>query len=295
MSTAAAALPPPQFDFLSGLIRERSAIEVEPAKAYLVESRLTPLVLKHGLGSLAALVEALQKQPHGELARQVVEAMTTNESSFFRDIHPFEALRTSVLPDLIARRAAKRTLNIWSAACSSGQELYSIAMLIREHFPQLQSWRITLLGTDLSHEILNRAREGAFSQVEINRGLPSQLLVKYFRRDGVRWRIADELRAMARFEQLNLVHPYPGWMPKMDVVFLRNVLIYFSPQNKSTVLRLVRGVMEPDAYLFLGGAETTLNLDAAFARADVDRSICYRQIDSVNGAAQATPVTASKT
>lgn len=288
-----AAITPEAFESLCGLIRARSAIEIEAAKAYLVEARLTPVAQKNGLGSLTELAAALQKPGCGELQRQVIEAMTTNESSFYRDIHPFEALRTTVLPELIARRGTRRSLNIWSAACSSGQELYSIAMLIREHFPELQNWKITLLGTDLSHDILDRAKDGAFTQIEINRGLPSQLLVKYFRRDGVKWRICDELRQMARFEQLNLVQPYPAWVPKMDVVFLRNVLIYFSPQNKTTVLKMIRGAMEPDGYLFLGGAETTLNLDTEFERANVDKSVCYRQRSATPAVGSPTP--ASKT
>ncbi len=214
-----------------------------------------------------------QKKP--DLERRLVEAMTTNETSFYRDIHPFNALKGKILPEMRTHRAAQKALNIWSAACSTGQELYSIAMLIREHFPEFVTWKVQLVGTDLSEEVLNKARDGKFSQVEMNRGLPAPLLLKYFERDGMTWQIRPELRAMASFTKLNLIERWPV-LPQFDVVYLRNVLIYFSPETKREILRKVRQVMAPQSALFLGAAETTMGLDASFERVESDHSVFYR-------------------
>lgn len=167
-------------------------------------------------------------------------------------------------------------MNIWSNACSSGQEIYSIAMLLREHFPELQSWKVRLIGSDLSSQILNRAREGIFNQTEVNRGLPLPLLVKYFQKEGLQWRIKDEIRKMVEFCEVNLVAPWPSSLPKIDILFLRNVLIYFSADTKKAILAKVRGVLRPDGYMFLGGAETTMNLDISFERVLLGKVACYR-------------------
>lgn len=261
--------------FVCKLVRQRSAIELDAAKAYLIEARLGPIARKHGCGTTMELIERLQNKPTLQMQQQVVEAMTTNETSFFRDAHPFEALRTTILPELIKLRSSHRTLNIWSAACSTGQEAYSIGMLLHEHFPDLTVWKTQILGTDLSDDVLEKARAARFSQIEMNRGLPAALLAKYFRRDGMQWELVPQVRALANFIKLNLVEAWPQ-MPTMDVVFLRNVLIYFSPETKRAILERVRKVMAPHAVLFLGAAETTMGLDNAFQRVQVDNSVFYR-------------------
>lgn len=275
MSTVAAPMDTGDFQYICDLVRERSAIVLEPSKAYLVEARLSPVARNHGLTTLSDLVVAMRRPASRDLVRQVVEAMTTNETSFFRDIHPFDAIRTSVLPELIQKRSAERALNIWSNACSSGQEVYSIAMILREHFPVLNNWKVRLIATDLSSQILGRAREGLFNQTEVNRGLPLPLLLKYFKKEGLQWRISEEIRRSVEFRELNLVETWPS-LPAMDIVFLRNVLIYFSTDTKKAILAKLRRCLRPDGCLFLGAAETTMNLDASFTRAEVGKTICYR-------------------
>jgi chemotaxis protein methyltransferase CheR len=220
-------------------------------------------------------VRRLQAEPFHGLHRQAVEALTTNETSFFRDFHPFEALKKFALPDLIARRAAERELSIWCAACSSGQEPYSLAMLIREGFPQLASWKVTILGTDLSTEILARAREGRYSQLEVNRGLPASLLVKYFQKQGGEWYLRDDIRRMVDYQSVNLASAWPFLLP-VDVVMMRNVLIYFGVETKKEILAKMRRVLKPDGYLFLGAAETTFSIDDSFELVQFERATCYR-------------------
>jgi chemotaxis protein methyltransferase CheR len=262
------------FDYIRTLVRERSAIVLEPGKEYLVQARLLPVARKQGLDDIRALVEHL-KRGAPALTTQVVEAMTTNETSFFRDVHPFEALRDEIVPELMDKRGTQRTLRIWSAAASTGQEAYTIAMTLRESFPQLSGWNVSILGTDLSQEVLDKAREGRYAQIEINRGLPAPYLLKYFDRAGPAWRVKPELRRGIEFRQMNLVAPWPT-LPRMDVVFLRNVLIYFDTDTKRNVLANVRRVMAPDGYLFLGAAETTLQYDGMFERVPRARANCYR-------------------
>jgi chemotaxis protein methyltransferase CheR len=264
------------FDYISTLVRDRSAIVLEPGKEYLVHARLLPLARKQGLEDIGALVERL-KRGDNTLSTQVVEAMTTNETSFFRDVHPFETLRDDILPDLVEKRATTRTLRIWSAAASTGQEAYTVAMTLREHFPALATWNVSILGTDLSTEVLDKAREGRYAQIEVNRGLPAPLLVKYFDRAGPAWRAKPDLRRMVEFKPLNLVKPWSP-LPRMDVVLLRNVLIYFDNATKREVLARARSVMAPDGYLFLGAAETTLQFDGMFERVPRARANCYRLV-----------------
>ncbi len=190
-------------------------------------------------------------------------------------MHPFEALRTKVLPELIAARAAQRTLRIWCGACSTGQEPYSLAMLLKEHFPQLGSWQVSILCTDLSRDVLAKAKSGAYTQLEVNRGLPAAMLVKHFARQGEVWQIRDELRTRLQFQELNLARPFPN-LPRFDLVMLRNVLIYFDVETKRGILARIRRVLAPDAFFFLGAAETTLNIDDAFESVPVGRTVCYR-------------------
>jgi chemotaxis protein methyltransferase CheR len=255
------------FEYVCRLVRDRSAVVLEPGKEYLVEGRLTPVARQLGLGSVSELVGRLRSGPDNGLTARVVEAMVTTETSFFRDLHPFESLRTTVLPDLIRRRAAEKRLDIWCAACSTGQEPYSVAILLREHFPGLAGWRVGILATDLSGEVLGRAKEGRYSQIEVNRGLPAALLVKYFRQHGSAWELAEEIRRAVEFRELNLVRPWPA-LPRMDIVFLRNVMIYFDLDTKKTILGQVARLLRPNGYLLLGGAETTLNLDDSFRRVE---------------------------
>jgi len=263
--------------FVCQVVRDKSAIELDPSKSYMIEARLAPVAKQNGFATTTKFIADVMANHRPQLVAQIVEAMTTNETSFFRDSSPFEVLRTEVLPELRDLNAAQQTLNIWSAACSTGQELYSIAMLLRENFPEMTSWKVDLRGTDLSDEVLDRAREARFSQVEIKRGLEASLLEKYFERerDGKKWQLCPSLRAMATFSKLNLIDYWPP-MPLMDVVFLRNVLIYFSPESKKTILKKVREVMHPHGVLFLGAAETTMNLDSEFERVQVGKGVFYR-------------------
>ncbi len=268
-------ISPADFDFVREFVRKNSAIILETGKEYLVESRLGPLARQSGYPSLEALVEALRSKPVNGLQRKVVEAMTTNETSFFRDLHPFEALRSVVLPEVLKRRQAERRLNIWCAASSSGQEPYTIAMTLQEHFPQLATWNVKILGTDISSEMVIRSRTGRYGQIEVNRGLPANLLVKYFEKKGLDWQVKPELQRWCEFRELNLIEAW-GVLPQMDVVFLRNVLIYFDVDTKKRILRNMQNVMQPWGYLFLGGAETTINLGEGFERVQFDRAGCYR-------------------
>jgi len=269
------AITASEFDYIQRLVLDQSAIVLEDDKQYLAESRLLPLARREGFDSLTSLVACLRTKTSAGLHRKVVEAMTTNETSFFRDFHPFETLRKSILPELMAKRAGSRELNIWSAACSSGQEPYSLALLLREHFPALSGWSVRIIATDLSVDILTRAREGRYSQLEVNRGLPASLLVKYFRQQGTDWQIRDDIRSSIEFQILNLAETWP-LLPRMDMVWMRNVLIYFGLEAKRQIMGRVRRVLKEDGFLFLGGAETTFNVDDAFERAQYERTTCYR-------------------
>ena len=263
------------FSYIRELIYRQAAIVLEKEKTYLVEARLSPLLRKHGFASLAEMIAQIRFQPNNGMHWDVVEAMTTNETSFFRDIHPFELLKKTVLPDLIRQRASSRQLNMWCAAASSGQEPYTIVLLLRETFPELSAWKLNFVATDISREMLNRCREGCYSQLEVNRGLPAPLLVKYFRKIGTEWQIKEELRRLIDFRQMNLAQPWPV-LPPMDIIFMRNVLIYFDIETKKNILARVRKILKPDGYFFLGGAETTLNLDEAFKRVQIDKTAYYQ-------------------
>jgi chemotaxis protein methyltransferase CheR len=263
------------FDFIRRIVREGSAIALDESKNYLARARLDTLARQEGMASPAEIIARLRCETAPTLRRKVIEAMTTNETSFFRDIHPFEALRTDLLPELLRRRAREQRLCIWSAACSSGQEPYSLAILIREHFPSLLSWNLTLTATDLSGEMLDRARSGRYSQMEVNRGVPAAMLVRYFQRDGLDWFLRDEVRKMVDFRPINLAAEWPG-IPTPDLVLLRNVLIYFESETKRQILARLARTMAPDGYLILGGAENVLDSGEWFERAGPPRSGAYR-------------------
>jgi chemotaxis protein methyltransferase CheR len=263
------------FKYICDLVKRRAAIVVEPGKEYLVDSRLLPVARVEGLDSVDALVSKLRGDERGHLCSQVIEAMTTNETSFFRDIHPFEALKQTILPAIIKARATTRTLRLWCAAASTGQEPYSIAMTIREHFPELASWTVQIIATDLNVAVLDRARSGLYRQLEVNRGLPAQMLVKYFDRRGMEWEIKPDLRKMISFQELNLLDRWPLFSAP-DIVFMRNVLIYFDVPTKKEILKRVRLSMRADGFLVLGGAETTINIDDQFEGVRAGNTIAYQ-------------------
>ena len=269
------ALSPNDLDYVRGMVRTRSAIVLEPEKAYLVESRLSPLAKSEGLGSLTELVAKLRGTPYGELHKKVVEAMTTNETSFFRDLTPFEVLREKILPEIIARKGTSKRLNMWCGASSSGQEPYSVMFTIFEHFPELKDWVIQYTATDISEEMLAKCREGKYSQLEVNRGLPAPLLTKYFVKKGMGWQVQEDIRRRIDFKPMNLAGPWLTF-PPMDLVFIRNVMIYFDLDTKKQILGNIRKILDPSGYLFLGGSETTLNLDNEYERVAVSGTSCYQ-------------------
>lgn len=270
-------MTPAEFQCVCEFVRDRSAIVLEPGKEYLVESRLAPLAKELHLDSVGAVIRRLAANPDNGLGTRVVEAMVTSETSFFRDMHPFESLRKHVLPDLISRRRSERALNVWCAAASTGQEPYSVALLLREHFPELADWRVSHVATDLSADVLARARAGRFSQLEVNRGLPAALLMKHFRQHGSTWVLDDDVRRAVEFREMNLAKPWP-WLPRLDLILLRNVMIYFDTATKRSILGRAARLLRPDGYLLLGGAETTLNLEDSLRRVDAVKGGFYQLV-----------------
>ena len=269
------AISKSDFNYVRDLVRRHSAISLEPDKAYLIETRLAPLVRQTGFDSLQALIASLRTKPGADLRDRVIEAMFTHETSFFRDGHPFEILKSMILPNLLAKRSPSQNLTIWCAACSSGQEPFSVAMLAREHFPDLARGRLRTIATDLSEPILARAREGLYTQTEINRGLPPALLARYFDKQGSCWRLKLEIRRMVDFQRSNLAEEWPN-LPSPDIIFMRNVLIYFDQETKKSILSKVRKTLKPDGYLILGSSETTLNLDPTFESISMGKTVCYQ-------------------
>jgi chemotaxis protein methyltransferase CheR len=272
------------FDLLCRLLKDRSGLVLTRDKAYLLESRLLPVARKRNMKSLDELIVALRGRPEGELVRDVVEAMTTNESFFFRDIKPFDQFRNFVLPQLLKTRAARKSIRIWSAACSSGQEPYSIAMILAEEKANLAGWNVEIIASDISTEILEKAQAGVYSQFEVQRGLPIQLLVKYFKQHGDRWQIDSGIRGMVKFRCLNLLDDFTP-MGTFDVVFCRNVLIYFDQPTKTTVLERFSRMLAGDAFLYLGGAETVIGITDKFQSLAEQRGI-YTPVISASAMAQ---------
>lgn len=270
-------LAAPDIAYLCGEISKRSGNVVSASQSYLLESRLSPVAKSAGLEDVHSLVKELQKNPRTPLHDQVTEAMTINETSFFRDMQPFDALRDLVLPEFSKTRQATKSLSIWSAASSSGQEAYSIAMLIRTHFPKLADWRVRILGTDLSEEMVKRTRDGSYSQFEVNRGMPASMLVKNFDRTGLNWQAKPELRKMVESKRMNLASDWPP-ITKYDVIFLRNVLIYFDKATKEKILLRVHKSMRPDSYLFLGGGETLIQMNLPFERVTLGKTVAFRPV-----------------
>ena len=247
-------MTPVQFAFLAKFLKDRSGIVIGEDKLYLVEARLGPIARAKGLASLGDLVSNLTRGADLDLAAKVVEAMTTNETFFFRDATPFSLFTDVMLPQLMAARAREKRIRIWSAACSSGQEAYSLAMLLADRKAQLAGWQVEIYATDLSSEVVERAKEGLFSQFEVQRGLPIKLLLKYFAQEGERWRIDKSLRQMVQFRTLNLLRDF-STLGRFDVVFCRNVLIYFDAPTKADILGRIAASMAPDGFLMVGSAE----------------------------------------
>ena len=255
-------MTPLDYEYLRKLLKERSGLDLSADKQYLVESRLIPLARKAGLPGLSELVAKL-KGGAEPLTADVVEAMTTNETFFFRDKVPFDHLKATVLPELLRARASRRSLRIWCAASSTGQEPYSIAMCLKELGPMLAGWRVEIVATDLSHGVLEKSRAGLFSQFEVQRGLPIQLLVKHFTQIGELWQLNADIRAMVQFKQLNLLQDF-SHLGGFDVIFCRNVLIYFDQDTKTNVFGRLARLIESDGFLMLGAAETVVGLTDAF-------------------------------
>jgi chemotaxis protein methyltransferase CheR len=259
------------FAYIADLVRHETAMLYEPGKEYLVEARLLPLARVTGDNDMDAYVARLRTDVHER--RRALDALTINETSWFRDNAPYQAFTDVMLPHLLQTRETARRISIWSAACSSGQEAYSLAMLLDQHLPA--GWTAEILATDVSTTMLERVKSGRYGQVEMNRGMPASLLVKYFERVGSEWEVSAHLRRMVRTQHLNLAAPFPP-MPRFDVVFLRNVLIYFDLATKREVLRAVGRALRPGGYLLLGAAETTIGIDDGWERVSRDRGSVYR-------------------
>jgi chemotaxis protein methyltransferase CheR len=280
------ALTGASFETLAGLLKSVSGLVIGTDKVYLLETRLAGIVKRERLADMNQLADRLKRPGGDKLARDVVEAMTTNESFFFRDDKPFQHFRAKALPRLIAERPPGSTLRIWSAAASSGQEAYSLAMIVAESRAALGDRKVEIVGTDIARDQLARAREGLYTQFEVQRGLPVQMLMRYFTKEEPNWRIAPAIRAMAQFREFNLLsNPRP--LGRFDIVFCRNVLIYFDQLTKSKVLEAMVSLMPPDGLLYLGGAETVLGITTKFIPLPTERGVY-----GVAGAAQPTAAAA---
>lgn len=256
-------MKPEDFKFLCDLVRQRSGLVLTEDKGYLLESRLMPLARRHDLGGLEGLANELRTKKDEKLIVEVTEAMTTNESFFFRDKKPFDLFRDNVLPEFIKNRAAKKEFRLWCAAASSGQEPYSLAMIMKEAAARMIGWKVGIIGTDISKDILEKARNGVYSQFEVQRGLPIQLLMKHFDKREDMWQIKPDLRSMIEYRYFNLLENLAP-LGSFDVVFCRNVLIYFDQETKGKVMARIASLMPKDGLLFLGGAETVLGITDKF-------------------------------
>ncbi len=268
------------FNYIRELVRNQSALTLEPGKEYLVESRLEPLAIQEGFPSYQHMVTSLRVGPLRDLHRKVVEAMTTNETSFYRDRRVFGMLGKSILPTLIAAQSSERSLTIWCAGCATGQEPYSLAMLLNDYRPSVDGWNVRIIATDISRDVLARAQAGRYSQFEVNRGLPANQLVKYFQKDGSAWEIRPEIRRMVEFRELNLIHPWPR-LAGIQLVLMRNVMIYFDVETRKAILGRTGLLLDPGGYLLLGGAETTMGLDDSFEPLSLDGAVCFRRRPTV--------------
>lgn len=274
-----------EFDLVRKLVYEKAAIVLDAGKEYLVEARLGPLARADNC-SVNELITRLRAGTDRTLQNRVVEALTTNETAFFRDVKPFEILRNRVVPEVMNRNATTRSLNIWCAASSSGQEPYTIAVVLREHFPQLATWNVRITCTDISTEMVARTKAGRYSQLEVGRGMPAPMLVKYFNRQGLDWAVNEDLKRWIDAKPMNLAAPWAG-MSRQDIVFCRNVLIYFDVETKRSILRRIRELVTPDGFLFLGAAETVRGLEDGFGHVEGGYGGCY-QTNAVGAATTAS-------
>lgn len=268
-------ISPEDFAFLRDLVMKEAAIVLEPGKEYLVTSRLDPVARKESLDGIPGLVKALRMPASSKLKEAVIDAMTTNETLWFRDAHPFETLQSTIIPELMQARQNTRTIDIWCAAASTGQEPYTIAMILKDAFPQLSGWRIRILGTDISPTALEKAHEGKYSQMEMGRGLPAKYMVNYFTRQGVNYQINPNIRAMVDFKLFNLAGNWPAMGP-FDLIFIRNVLIYFNQETKNQIINKAEKLLRPDGKLFLGSTESLLNISHNLERETFGKTTCYR-------------------
>jgi len=253
---------PPDYEYLRKLLRDQSGLDLSDDKQYLIESRLLPLSRKSGLAGISELVQKM-KGGSASITTQVVEAMTTNETFFFRDKVPFDHFRVSIMPEILQARASRKSVRIWCAAGSTGQEPYSLAMCLKEMDSAIAGWRVEILATDLSQEVIEKSRAGLYSQFEVQRGLPIQMLVKYFSQVGEFWQVNPDIRAMVQHRQLNLLHDF-SQLGVFDVIFCRNVLIYFDQDTKINIFNRLAKASEPDGFLALGAAETVVGLTDVF-------------------------------
>lgn len=267
-------LLPADYSFVQELVRKHAAIILNAGQEYLVRSRLEPVARQNGLPDITALVDRLRREPYGPLHATVIEAMTTNETSFFRDGHPFQTLKRQILPEVIKRRRLERTLNVWSGACSTGQEPYSIAMILQDT-RELRGWNLRIVASDLSKNAVTRAQTGTYSSLELGRGVAPRVLAEFFDRDGEAYRVKPALRAMIDWKTLNLAETLPT-LPEFDIVFMRNVLIYFSPATCTAVLNRVRDTMNRSGYLILGTTENMLGLPVGFESTVMGKTTVYR-------------------
>ncbi len=266
-------MKPEDFDLFSVLVKQRSGLVLTKDKAYLLESRLVPVARKWNLKTLEDLAQSVRTKREEQMLRDITEAMTTNESFFFRDQKPFDQFRKVLLPELLRTRDTKKQIRIWSSASSSGQEAYSLAMIFAEEAAKVQGWKLDILGTDLSSEMVERAKSGIYSQFEVQRGLPIAMLMKYFSQIGTdKWQIKEDMRRMVQFREGNLLTDF-GPIGAFDVIYCRNVLIYFDQPTKTRVLDAMSHVLAPDGVLFLGGAETVLGISDKFKPLENERGM----------------------
>ncbi|MFT5080182.1 MAG: chemotaxis protein methyltransferase CheR [Planctomycetota bacterium] len=262
------------FDYVRNIVRKKSAILLDDNKEYLVEMRLSALAQKEGIDDVKSLISDVRENGNVKLRDLMVEAMTTNETSFFRDRHPFDVMREKIIPEMMEKRASSRTLKVWCGAASTGQEPYSLAILLHDCMPHISSWDVKITATDISPEVLEKAENGLYTQHEVGRGLPVTMLVKNFNRKGLEWQVKDHLKALVDYRRFNLVEPWVG-LPKFDIIFMRNVLIYFDTDVKKQILTNALKYLAPDGYLFLGGSETLLGLGLDYQRENLGPVSAY--------------------
>lgn len=267
-------------EYIIALLRKESGLVLDSSKIYLIEARLEPIVCEGGFASIDALCRSLKQHPSGPLLQKVVDAMATNETSFFRDMIPFELVRNVLLPDLLKSNQKRRGIRIWSAACATGQEPYSLAMLLNNIEPMLAGWNVGILATDLVERVLERARNGVYSQYEVQRGLPAQYMTRYFDQIGSEWKVRSEVRRWIEFKRFNLLSDFSP-LGQFDIIFCRNILIYFDNVLKRKVLEGMAASLSPNGALFLGGGETPLGITDRLIRMEVGRGVYYRRNDAI--------------